>query len=60
MSSRGVAFIKSVVRAQGGVVAVSNRPEGGAQLSIGLPLAMHAEFALPPVVLADEIRCSAI
>jgi len=35
----GLAFVEAVVRAHGGTVTALNRPEGGAQLSIKLPLA---------------------
>jgi signal transduction histidine kinase len=34
----GLAFVEAVVRAHGGSVTASNRPEGGAQLSIIWPL----------------------
>jgi len=34
----GLAFVEAVVRAHGGSVTASNRPEGGAQLSITWPL----------------------
>ncbi|MGA7158147.1 MAG: ATP-binding protein [Acidobacteriaceae bacterium] len=35
----GLAFVEAVVRAHGGTVAASNRPEGGARLTIALPSA---------------------
>ncbi len=35
----GLAFVEAVVHVHGGTVTASNRPEGGAQLSIMLPLA---------------------
>jgi signal transduction histidine kinase len=35
----GLAFVEAVVRSHGGAVTASNRPEGGAQLTIQLPLA---------------------
>ncbi len=34
----GLAFVDAVVRAHGGNVTASNRPEGGAQLTISWPL----------------------
>jgi len=34
----GLAFVEAVVRAHGGMIEASNRPEGGARLSISLPL----------------------
>jgi len=34
----GLAFIDAVARAHGGVAAVSNRPEGGAQIEVSLPV----------------------
>jgi signal transduction histidine kinase len=51
----GLAFIEAVVRTHGGVVAASNRPEGGALLSIRLPFASraHGEFAQSPIAIAE-------
>ncbi len=34
----GLAFVEAVVRVHGGDVAATNRTEGGARLSISLPL----------------------
>ena len=34
----GLAFVEAVVRVHGGTVTAANRPEGGAQLTIKLPL----------------------
>jgi signal transduction histidine kinase len=33
----GLAFVEAVVRTHGGIITASNRPEGGARLSIELP-----------------------
>jgi signal transduction histidine kinase len=45
----GLAFVEAVVRAHGGTVEASNRREGGAQLTIALPLAgSHAVAFSPP------------
>jgi signal transduction histidine kinase len=45
----GLAFVEAVVRAHGGTIEASNRPEGGAQLTIALPLAgTHAVAVSPP------------
>jgi signal transduction histidine kinase len=35
----GLAFVGAVIRAHGGTVEASNRPEGGARLTVSLPLA---------------------
>jgi signal transduction histidine kinase len=37
----GLAFVEAVLGAHGGTVSAVNRPEGGARLSIRLPLAME-------------------
>lgn len=44
----GLAFVEAVVRAHGGTVAASNRREGGARLTIALPLAMNSSGILAP------------
>jgi signal transduction histidine kinase len=44
----GLAFVEAVVRAHGGTVEASNRPEGGARLVIALPLAVNSSGALSP------------
>ena len=44
----GLAFVEAVVRAHGGTVEASNRPEGGARLMIALPLAVNSSGALSP------------
>jgi signal transduction histidine kinase len=38
----GLAFVEAVVRAHGGTVEASNRHEGGARLTITLPLAVNS------------------
>jgi signal transduction histidine kinase len=43
----GLAFVEAVVRVHGGTVSTTNRPEGGARLSIRLPL-------LRPVLEAES------
>ena len=37
----GLAFVEAVVHAHGGAVTASNRPEGGARLTISLPCALE-------------------
>ena len=46
----GLAFVEAVVRVHGGTIEASNRPEGGARLTITLPLAVHSNGALSPVM----------
>jgi signal transduction histidine kinase len=36
----GLAFVDAVARAHGGSVAASDRPNGGARITISLPLAL--------------------
>jgi signal transduction histidine kinase len=43
----GLAFVDAVVRAHGGSVTASNRPEGGASLSISLPRETAEEVEAP-------------
>jgi signal transduction histidine kinase len=47
----GLAFVEAVVRTHGGEVVASNRPEGGAALSIRLPRVaeLHTEVSPSPV-----------
>jgi signal transduction histidine kinase len=44
----GLAFVEAVIRVHGGTVEASNRNEGGARLTITLPLAVDAGGALSP------------
>jgi signal transduction histidine kinase len=46
----GLAFVEAVVSAHGGTVEASNRREGGARLTITLPLAVHATGATSPAL----------
>lgn len=43
----GLTFVEAVARAHGGSVTALNRPEGGAQLTIKLPLAAATNIATP-------------
>jgi len=42
----GLAFVEAVVRVHGGTVEASNRREGGARLTVALPLAVDSDNAL--------------
>jgi signal transduction histidine kinase len=44
----GLAFVDAVVRAHGGTVEASNRHEGGARLTIALPLPVRSADVLSP------------
>jgi signal transduction histidine kinase len=44
----GLAFVEAVVRVHGGAIEASNRPEGGARLTITLPLAVNSTNAPLP------------
>ncbi len=44
----GLAFVEAVVRAHGGTLEASNRREGGARLSVVLPLAVNSSGNLAP------------
>jgi len=46
----GLAFVEAVVRVHGGSIEASNRPEGGARLTITLPLAVHSSSTLSPAL----------
>jgi signal transduction histidine kinase len=46
----GLAFVEAVVRAHGGTVEAANRREGGARLTITLPLAVPAAGAAAPAL----------
>ena len=43
----GLAFVAAVVRAHGGDVTAGNRPQGGAMLSLTLPLAHETKVTTP-------------
>jgi signal transduction histidine kinase len=43
----GLAFVEAVVRAHGGTIQANNRREGGAQLTIAIPLAGNHSVAFP-------------
>jgi signal transduction histidine kinase len=45
----GLAFVDAVVRAHGGTVEASNRPEGGARLTVSFPLAAGPRFRLTAI-----------
>jgi len=46
----GLAFVEAVVRGHGGTVEASNRVEGGARLTITLPLSENSTSTLTPVM----------
>jgi len=46
----GLAFVEAVVRVHGGTIEASNRQEGGARLTVTLPLAVHSRSALSPAM----------
>jgi signal transduction histidine kinase len=46
----GLAFVEAVVRVHGGSIEASNSIEGGARLTIALPLAVDFGKALSPVM----------
>jgi signal transduction histidine kinase len=46
----GLAFIEAVVRVHGGTIEASNRSEGGARLTVILPLAIHSISPLSPAL----------
>ena len=46
----GLAFVEAVVRVHGGTVEASNRCEGGARLTIALPLAVHSMNPASPAL----------
>ncbi len=51
----GLAFVDAVVRAHGGTVTAANRPEGGAQIILHLPLATdHGSNRQAALALASE------
>ena len=47
----GLAFVEAVVRGHGGTIQASNGSEGGARLTITLPLAVHSTSPLSPAVV---------
>src|SRR5262245_1438563 len=44
----GLSIVKGIVEAHGGTIAVENRPAGGAEFTIRLPLAALSEQPRPP------------
>jgi signal transduction histidine kinase len=46
----GLAFVEAVVRVHGGTIEASNGSEGGARLTITLPLAVHSMSHLSPAL----------
>jgi len=46
----GLAFVEAVVRVHGGSVTATNRPEGGAQLTVKLPLCTSQKQVNPPTL----------
>jgi len=44
----GLAFVDAVVRAHGGTVEASNSPDGGARLTVALPLALNSISSVTP------------
>jgi signal transduction histidine kinase len=50
----GLAFVKAVVRVHGGGVSATNRNEGGARLTITLPLSHAADSAPPRLAMASS------
>ena len=46
----GLAFVEAVVRVHGGTIEASNGSEGGARLTITLPLAVHSTSPLSPAL----------
>lgn len=50
----GLAFVQAVVRVHGGAVSAGNRNEGGARLSIRLPLQKFAKEQAPSFAMANS------
>jgi signal transduction histidine kinase len=52
----GLAFVRAVVRAHGGSVSAANRQEGGARLSIVLPMIVEENGAarLPTLIAGED------
>ena len=46
----GLAFVDAVIRVHGGTVTAGNRPQGGALLTVALPLFAHHKENQPPAL----------